>query len=327
MTERFPFTETAHVGLQYWSREYDATIPAAASVRPGADVTVDLHCCSHGAVKRDVSTAPERFFEELEYTPGMPVTGPIDVVGAEVGDTLLIEVREIKVAQRAWTMALKDRGVLGSRINTGESRILPVEGNKVVFGNSVRIPIRPMIGSIGTAPGGEAVRAGKPGPHGGNMDCNLIGAGASILLPVLIPGAHLALGDLHAVMGDGEVGCAGAEVAGKVALRLRLFRALDMPLPFVMTEDKAATVFSADTLDQAAAGAVERMAGFLTTHAGLSLPDAAMLLSLAGDLRVCQAVNALKTCRMELGRVVLDQLGLDLAALLQSFEVRTPGVA
>ena len=48
-----------------------------------------------------------------------------------------------------------------------------------------------------------------------------------------------------------------------------------------------------------------------------------MLLSLAGDLRVCQVVNALKTCRMELGRAVLDQLGLDLPAMLQSSEVQT----
>ena len=326
MTTRRRPAETVHVGLRNWSRDYDAMLPAAARVRPGGDVAVDLHCCSHGAVTRDVSTAPERFYEALEYTPGMPVTGPIDVVGAEPGDTLLIEVREITVAPQAWTMALKDRGVLGSRIQTGESRVLPIEGNTIAFGRSVRLPIRPMIGSIGTAPGGEAIRAGKPGPHGGNMDCRLIGAGSSVLLPVLVPGAHLALGDLHAVMGDGEVGCAGAEVAGAVVLGLRLLRSLDMPLPFVLTVDKAVTVFSADTLDQAATGAVERMASFLTTHAGLSLPDAAMLLSLAGDLRVCQVVNALKTCRMELDRVVLDQLGLDLAALLQSFEVTTPGV-
>ncbi len=46
-----------------------------------------------------------------------------------------------------------------------------------------------------------------------------------------------------------------------------------------------------------------------------------MLLSLAGDLRVCQVVNALKTCRMELERAVLDQLGLDLPALFESYEV------
>jgi amidase len=255
----------------------------------------------------------------------MPVTGPIDVAGAEPGDTLLVEVREITLTSHAWTMALKDRGVLGSRIETGESRVLPIDGQTLAFGRSVRLPLRPMIGSIGTAPGGEAIRAGKPGPHGGNMDCRLIEAGAAVLLPVLVPGAHLALGDLHAAMGDGEVGCAGAEVAGVVVLRLRLLRSLDLPLPFVLTDDKAVTIFSADTLDQSAAGAVERMAVVLTRHAGLSLPDAAMLLSLAGDLRVCQVVNALKTCRMELGRTVLDQLGLDLPALLRSFEVRAPG--
>jgi amidase len=50
-----------------------------------------------------------------------------------------------------------------------------------------------------------------------------------------------------------------------------------------------------------------------------------MLLSLAGDLRVCQVVNALKTCRMELGRAVLDQLGLDLAALLARVEIGPAG--
>ena len=158
-------------------------------------------------------------------------------------------------------MALKDRGVLGSRIETGESRGLPIDGQTLAFGRRVRLPIRPMIGSIGTAPSGEAIRAGKPGLHGGNMDCRLIEAGASVLLPVLVRGAQLALGDLHAVMGDGEVGCAGAEVAGTVALRVRLLRSLDLPLPFVLTADKAVTIFSADTLDQAATGAVERMAG------------------------------------------------------------------
>jgi amidase len=314
---------TVHVGSQHWSRDYDAGLPAVARVGPDAVVGVDLHCCSQGAVDRDVSTTPERFYQDLAYTPGMPVTGPIDVAGAEVGDTLWVEVLALEVAPRAWTMALKDRGMLGARISSGESRLLPIEGGELVFGGSVRIPIRPMIGSIGTAPAGPPVRAGKPGPHGGNMDCRLIGAGSSVLLPVLVPGAHLALGDLHAVMGDGEVGCAGAEVAGKARLRLRLLRALDLPLPFVITEETAVTVFSAETLDEAAAGAVDRMAAFLTTHAGLSLPDAAMLLSLAGDLRVCQAVNALRTCRMEVGRRVLEQLGLDLAARLESYEVRT----
>jgi amidase len=54
------------------------------------------------------------------------------------------------------------------------------------------------------------------------------------------------------------------------------------------------------------------------------MTDAEMLLRMAGDLRVCQVVNALKTCRMEVPRAVLDQLGLDLPVLLESFEVGAP---
>jgi hypothetical protein len=42
MATRLRPAETVHVGLQHWSRDYDATLPAAASVRPGAEVAVDL---------------------------------------------------------------------------------------------------------------------------------------------------------------------------------------------------------------------------------------------------------------------------------------------
>ena len=120
MATRLRPAETVHVGLQHWSRDYDATLPAAASVHPGAEVAVDLHCCSRGAVQRDVSTRPDRFYEELAYTPGMPVTGPIDVVGAEPGDTLLIEVREIKVAPTAW-----DHGPQRARSPSSASALRP----------------------------------------------------------------------------------------------------------------------------------------------------------------------------------------------------------
>ena len=38
-----------------------------------------------------------------------------------------------------------------------------------------------------------------------DMDCTSIGPGAVLDLPVRVPGALLAMGDLHAVMGDGEM--------------------------------------------------------------------------------------------------------------------------
>jgi amidase len=309
------------VGLDRWSRDFDPALPPAARAVPGDRLVVATHCCSMGAVSRDISTSPETFYAELGYTPGMPITGPVAVEGAGVGDTLAVDVVSVRVADRGWTMGVRGRGALGHRLGTAECRLISIVDGHAVFEDRVRLPIRPMIGCIGTTPADGPLRAGWPGAHGGNMDCKLIGAGTTIFLPVLVSEAHLALGDLHAVMGDGEVGVAGLEIAGEVDLRLRLFRGLPAPLPLLETPDLLVTIYSAETLDQAAVGAVERMADFLAAQAGLPLPDAAMLLSLAGDLRICQIVDPLMTCRMELPKTVLTQLGIDLAALWARWEV------
>lgn len=62
-----------------------------------------------------------------------------------------------------------------------------------------------MIGVIGTVPEGEVMPCGSPGPHGGNLDTLEITRGSRVFLPVFLPEALLALGDIHAAMGDGEV--------------------------------------------------------------------------------------------------------------------------
>ena len=51
------------------------------------------------------------------------------------------------------------------------------------------------------------------------------------------------------------------------------------------------------------------MRSFLIDAVGMKPHEAGMLLSLAGDLRICQAVDPNKTCRMELPLAILDQLG------------------
>jgi amidase len=315
-------SESISVGLEHWSRYFDPDLPSAAFARPGDKVVVQTHCCSKGAVTRSISSTPDGFYSELAYTPGMPVTGPIYIHGAQVGDVLRVEVLDIQIADQGWTMALKGRGAIGHRIDTGESRVLPIEDGEVVFLDRARLPARPMIGSIGTTPAGGPWLAGNPGPHGGNMDCKLLGAGTAIFLPVLVPGAQLALGDLHAVQGDGETGCAGAEIAGEVILRVRLLRGIELPLPLLETPDLLATIHTARDLREAATGATEQMAGFLAHRSGLSLAEAAMLLSLAGDLSICQIVNPTMTCRMEVPKPLLYQLGIDLAALWQLWEVQ-----
>jgi amidase len=76
-----------------------------------------------------------------------------------------------------------------------------------------------MIGVIGVAPAGYPVGCGTPGSHGGNMDNRMITEGVSVFFPINVTGALFALGDLHAVMGDGEVGVSGIEIGGTVTVK------------------------------------------------------------------------------------------------------------
>ena len=189
--------------------------------------------------------------------------------------------------------------------------MIPIErGFAHVAGASV--PVHPMIGVIGVAPAGAAVPCGSPGPHGGNMDTQLIGEGATVYLPVFWPGALLAAGDMHAAMGDGEICGTGVEVAGSMQLRVGIRRDLELANPVVETAEAIATIASAETLDEAADRATRDMADLLLARLGLSPAAATMLMSAAGQLQVSQVVDPLKTARYAMSKEILASFGRDL---------------
>ena len=117
-------------------------------------------------------------------------------------------------------------------------------------------------------------------------------------------------GDFHAAMGDGEIVMCGAETPGEIRFKAKVVESLKgLPTPFVRNEDVVATIFSAPTLDEAANGAIHAMARFLTDFVKLSINDAGMLMSLAGELKFCQVVDPEKTVRFEFPIAVLKQYG------------------
>ena len=116
-------------------------------------------------------------------------------------------------------------------------------------------------------------------------------------------------GDMHAAMGDGEIVVCGAETAGAVRFTARVVDLAGLPTPFVETSELVATIYSAPTLDEAANGAIHRMAQFLTDFARIPLNDAGMLMSLVGQLKFCQVVDPLKTVRFEFPKAVLAEYG------------------
>ena len=236
----------------------------------------------------------------LDWSTINPATGPLYIEGALPGDVLKVEILEIELDSQGVMVDSPGEGVTGAAVAEESTKILPVDNGIISFNENLRFPVKPMIGVIGTAPEGDAIDTGTPGAHGGNMDCTRIGQGATLYLPVNTPGALLAMGDLHAKMGDGEVEVCGVEIAGAVTVRVSVLKDCGLPTPFLVNDEIAAAIFSAETVDEACVGATMAMHAFLRKELGMNAHEAGMLLSVTGDLRICQIVDPEKTCRMEI---------------------------
>ena len=282
---------------------------AVAHVKQGDVVTLETHDCFEGQIqtKDDLVT-------NLNWDHVNPATGPVYIEGVKAGDILRVDLIEVEIGAQSSMVAMPGEGALGNMITQMETTILRREGNELVFKDKVRVPKKPMIGVIGVAPADGSVANGTPGPHGGNMDCTLISQGNRVYFTVGVEGAMFGAGDLHAAMGDGEIVVCGAETAGQVQFKPQVVEMGGLPTPFVETPDLVATIYSAVDVGEAAQGAIERMAEFLTKFAKIPLNDAGMLMSLVGQLKFCQVVDPLKTVRFEFPKSVLKQYGFEMPA-------------
>ncbi len=266
-----------------------------ARIAPGTSIHLETADCFSDQVQ-----GPGDVGRGIDWNTVNPATGPVYVEGAEPGDVLAVGIESIVVSDHGVMCTGGGFGVLGDRIDELHWRFLSIREGKARWEGGPGFPVKPMIGVIGVAPAGEDVPCGTPGPHGGNMDTRLIGEGATIFLPVQVPGALLSAGDLHAAMGDGEVAVTGVEVAGAVTLHVDLRKDLALTEPALEDGDVVATIASAKTLDAAAATATSAMADLLHTRLGLTLADAVMLMSAVGQVRVSQMVDPLRTARFEM---------------------------
>ena len=279
--------------------------PAVARVQPGERLVFETCDCFGDQIERESTP-----FDGLDWNHINPATGPVWVEGAMPGDVLAVDIEDIRFGTQAVMVTAPGLGLLGERLSAPVIRTIPIDGGEALMPGGVRLPLNPMIGVIGTAPAGEPVSCGTPDAHGGNMDCRLISAGHTLYLPVAVEGALLALGDLHAAMGDGEVSVCGLEIAGEVQLRVRLIRQPGWPTPMIGTPTQVVTVGSAPTVDGAARLAGSQMLDFLRLGCDVPESDLLNLMSIGGQLQICQVVDPNKTCRFELPRRVLAQLGI-----------------
>ena len=249
---------------------------------------------------------------EREKALENPATGPLFVEGAMPGDVLKVEILDIKTNDTGLMRASVVGGAFWDLVSERRVRQFDLRGGALQFNDKLRFPLDTMIGVIGTAPAYDTVMTHTPGAHGGNMDCNKIVAGSTLYLPVEVEGALLSIGDLHGLMGDGEVMICGVETGGRVTVRVSAVRNFAMPTPALRCRGRFMTIQSDRTLDEASRNASRAMLRFLMQTTGMDVYDCARLLSIKGDLAVCQIVDPARTVRMEIDESILEAYGVRL---------------
>ncbi len=262
--------------------KFDKNNPPAAKVNSGETLTLKTLDCFSNLIKCDKDTV-----KEFDFNKANPGTGPIYINDAKPGDVLKVEILKVDVNNQGVVSTIQGIGPLYHRAED-RTRVLDVVDGKFKLGN-IEMEIDPMVGVMGVAPAGEAIPCGYAGDHGGNMDCKLITAGATLYFPVQVEGALFMLGDLHAKMGDAELCGTGLEIAGEVTVKLELIKGKSLALPILETKDKWYVVASHKEYTPALIKASEQMQDLICATYGLDQTDAYLYLSLEGDVELNQA--------------------------------------
>src|SRR5918992_273485 len=260
------------------------------------------------------------------------VTGPVAIRGARPGDVLKIEVLELwprvpygVISNRHGKGALPGE-YPESIVNDPETRPYLNEFNNIsvftpVIGRRGRLhgavpagrgratfPLAPFMGILGVAiDTAEKVNSIPPTIAGGNLDINELGVGATLYLPVQVPGGLFFTGDPHYAQGDGEVALTAMEASLRGTFRLSVIKPggrapeIAFSYPFAETSDYWIPIGLSDpdgpvggqhnSLDDAMKTAVRNALAFLHEELGMAKAVAYAYLSAAADFEVSQVVD------------------------------------
>jgi len=274
---------------------FAAENPPAICVDPGTTILFETLDALDDQIHTDDDSA-----NKVDLNHVNSATGPVYINGARPGDTLVAEIIEIKPWDWGAALILSGFGFLQDHFPGPYTKVFHFEpGGWIRYGSKMRIPFKPMIGTIGVAPE-EAITTLSSGIHGGNLDTTDIKEGSKVYLPVLVEGALFGVGDVHAAMGDGEICGTGVECGAEVTIRLDLIHDFSIPRPRIETPEEIMAVASGENLEQAIKLALKDMVDWLVAEKSLTPEEAYVVLSISGDCRIGQIVDPAVTVRVAL---------------------------
>jgi amidase len=238
---------------------------------------------------------------------GNPETGPFYIETAAPGDTLSVHITRLRL-NRDW--AISDDGIVGRALDS-DLAVKMKDGFKNVRWHldlakgiatpekpgehmtHYSVPVRPMLGCVAVAPNITQAPpgTGDSGGYGGNMDFNEITEGATVYLPVRVPGALLYVGDGHALQGDGELNGNALETSMDVEITVDVIPEKRIQGPRVESATHLMAVGLDGSLDDAFRDATSNMAQWLTDEYKLTPSEVAQVLGTAAEYKVSEVAD------------------------------------
>ncbi|KAA8647380.1 hypothetical protein EYZ11_001627 [Aspergillus tanneri] len=310
-----------HINQTQTHLRWSKNIPPIQTISSGETVTFDAIDSSNGQI---TATSDNTALERFDLSLANPVLGPVYIHDAQPGDVLKVEILGLEPASWGWSAVIPNFGLLADEFPQPALRIwgLNPRTQSAVFRgtnpnpardadadtdtgqNRFRIPLRPFLGCMGVAPPDDRDLSTIPPTHaGGNLDCRDLTVGSIVYFPVMTEGALFSCGDGHAAQGDGEVCGTAIETPLKATLRFHVCKSQ----PWVVTPQyespsvtglhvldgsrRYATTGVASSLEVASKQAVRNLIQWLVDTKGMTRVDAYILASVAGDLKITEAVN------------------------------------
>lgn len=280
------------VGLKYTLSPYDEPV---IRVKPKETLAIEVEDAPSGQIRKEGDLR-----DRSKIPFGNPVVGPIYIEGAEKGGTLSVFVKDIKptIGQGSTYLSefnqryLTDVPVLTFLNNRlpQRTKICQIKDGLVHFDN-IKIPYRPMIGTIGVAPHPQAESISSsvmPGQHGGNMDISDISPGSTVFLPIFHKGGLLYIGDAHAIQGDGEISGTAVEMPAELTIKVDLKKE-NINWPRIETSHEIMTVVTtsaARSFEDAIRTAFLELVMWMEKKSGIDRLNGLMLCSQVGRIRV-----------------------------------------
>jgi len=234
-----------------------------------------------------------------ELDAGHALIGPIEVRGAQKGQTLEVGIDAVRVGDFGFTVAAGWHTWLNDRLDVSEGHdvvlLWRVDSDSGVARTEqgVEVDLAPFLGVMGMPPDEDGIHGtGPPRACGGNIDCKELVAGTKLFLPIPVDGAHFSAGDGHGRQGDGEVSGTAIEApVERAELTLTVHEDLELEWPVAWTPSEWLTFGFDRDLAEATAIALDGMLRLMEREHGVDRKYALALASIGVDVRVTQLVN------------------------------------